>query len=356
MAQASGTPASEDRPAAVPVKTMAMRRVRRVLRFCLWSLLAVVGLGAALVGYSVYSYTSAPEVPQLSGTLTKGTIEVDGLTRTYRTYVPQGLAKGAPLVVVMHGSGENGAQIRIETGYGFDRTADRHGFAVVYPDANEGDWETCSIVGRLSTKGLAVDDVGFLTRLVDRLIGDIGVDPVRVFAAGSSRGGSMAIRLALEAPSRFRAVAAVSASVPTPENSRCKPVGRSASIMIMNGTKDPLVPFDGGEVSLFGLFYKNGKVRSSRESGQYFAALNHIAGAPATNETNVADGVRVEQVLWRNDLKVDVELVAIHGGGHGIPQPYRRRPRLLGPLLLGPSPKEPNGPDMIWAFFDRQRQ
>jgi polyhydroxybutyrate depolymerase len=49
---------------------------------------------------------------------------VDGVARTYRAYVPQGLAKGAPLVVVMHGSGENGAEIRIETGRGFDRTAD----------------------------------------------------------------------------------------------------------------------------------------------------------------------------------------------------------------------------------------
>ena len=125
--------------------------------------------------------------------------------------------------------------------------------------------------------------------------------------------------------------------------------------MIMNGTEDPLVPFEGGKVSLFGLFYKNGKVRSSRASAQYFADLNHIAGTPAANETNVADGVRVEQVLWRNDLNVEVELVAIHGGGHGIPQPYRRRPRIVGPLLLGPSPKEPNGPDMIWAFFERQR-
>jgi polyhydroxybutyrate depolymerase len=300
-------------------------------------------------------YSPEPGDPHLSGTLTKETIEVDGLTRTYRTYVPQGLPKGAPLVVVMHGSGENGAQIRLETGYGFDRAADTHGFAVVYPNAYDGDWEACNIVGRLSAKGPAIDDVGFLTRLVDKLIREIGVDAGRVFAAGISRGGSMAIRLALEAPSRFRAVAAVSANVPTPENFRCKPAGQSASALIMNGTQDPLMPFDGGSVSLFGLFYKNGEVRSSRESGQYLADLNHIAGVPATSETNVADGVRVEQVLWRNDLKVEVELVAIHGGGHGVPQPYRRRPRMVGSLLLGPSPSEPNGPDLIWAFFERQR-
>jgi polyhydroxybutyrate depolymerase len=120
--------------------------------------------------------------------------------------------------------------------------------------------------------------------------------------------------------------------------------------MIMNGTKDPLVPFDGGEVNLLGLFYKGGNVRSSRESGQYFADLNHIADAPTTSRTTVAGGVDVEQILWRNDSKLEVELIAIHGGGHGIPQPYWRRPR-----LLGPSPMEPNGPAVIWAFFERQR-
>ena len=73
------------------------------------------------------------------------------------------------------------------------------------------------------------------------------------------------------------------------------------------------------------------RVLSSRASAQYFADLNHIAGAPEISQTQVADGIHVEQLLWRNDSNVEVELVAIHGGGHGIPQPYRRGPRLLGP-------------------------
>jgi len=113
--------------------------------------------------------------------------------------------------------------------------------------------------------------------------------------------------------------------------------------MIMNGTKDPLNPFNGGEVSLYGLL-KRGRVRSSRESGQYLADLNHITGAP-----QVTSGAHVQQVLWRNGSNVEVELVAILGGGHGIPQPYWRFPRLLGPTLT-----EPNGPAVIWAFFERQ--
>ena len=68
-----------------------MKRVLRVLRFCLWSVLVIVGLGGALFGYFVYS--PAPEVPQLSGTLTKGTIEVGGLKRTYRPTCREGWRK-----------------------------------------------------------------------------------------------------------------------------------------------------------------------------------------------------------------------------------------------------------------------
>lgn len=325
-----------------------MKRVLRFLRFCLWSLLGLVALGGALFGYFVYS--PDPPLPPLSGTLTKASIEVGGLKRIYRIYVPRGLAPGAPLVLVMHGSGENGAQIRIGTGYGFERLADAHGFAVVYPNAYAFDWNDCSKVGDFSVNGQDVDDVGFLGALVDKLITEIGVDRGRVFATGVSAGGFMAMRLALEAPARFRAVAAVAANVPAPENFKCKPAGPGTSVMIMNGTQDPLVPFAGGEVNLLGLFYKGGNVRSSRESGQYFARLNQIVDAPTTKQSPVADGVGVEQFLWRNDTRVEVELVAIHGGGHGMPQPDWRRPR-----LLGPSPMEPNGPAMIWAFFERQR-
>jgi polyhydroxybutyrate depolymerase len=323
--------------------------MRKILRFFLWGLIVVVALGGALFGYFVYS--PAPEVPRLSGKLIKGTLEAGGLKRTYLTYVPQGLPKGAPLVVVMHGSGRNSAQMRMSTGYGFERLADKHGFAVVYPDGYEGYWNGCNIVGDYSANKLNIDDVGFLTGLLDKLIAEIGIDRGRVFATGVSRGGHMAFRLALEAPSRFRAVAAVAANVPVPENFKCKPAARgTSSVMIMNGTKDPLNPFDGGEVKLFFGLYGRGKVRSSRESGQYFADLNHITGTPETNETPGTDEDHVEQVLWRNGSKVEVELIAIHGGGHGMPQPYWRYPR-----ILGPTPKEPNGPAVIWAFFERQR-
>jgi polyhydroxybutyrate depolymerase len=335
-----------------------LKRLLRFLKFTLLTLLGLITLAAALLYYFVY--TPDPIRPPLTGTLAKGSLAFGGpageMRRTYQTYIPKDLPRGAPLMLVMHGSGEGATQIRIGTGYGFERLADQNGFAVVYPNAASFDWNDCSKVGDFKVNGTEVDDVGFLIALVDKLITDTGVDRTRVFATGVSAGGFMSLRLALEAPARFRAVAAVAASVPAPDNFKCTPATAgtgTTSVMIMNGTDDPLVPFAGGEVNLLGLFYKGGNVRSSRDAAQYFADRNQLTGAPVTTQTTVADGVRVERVRWSKDANgsdsnVTVELVAIHGGGHGLPQPYYKRPR-----LLGPSPMGPDGTEVIWRFLAR---
>lgn len=325
-----------------------MTRIRRFLLISLLSLLALVVLVAGLLAY--FLYTPEPELPQLSGALSKASMEVAGLQRSYRTYVPRGLPKGAPLVLVMHGSGEGPQAIREGTGYGFERLADEHGFAVVYPKSFGFDWNDCSSIGDTTVNGVRADDAGFLAALVDKLVAEIGVDPQRVFAAGVSNGGSMALRLALEHPKRYRAVAASAANVPAPQNFQCQPATRTPSVMILNGTADPLVPYAGGEINLLGLFYKGGQVISSTASAQYFADRNAIAAPPQVSLTPTAHSPRVEHARWQAaDGRTEVELVTLHGAGHGLPQPWAHRPR-----LLGPSPMEPNGPALIWAFFERQ--
>lgn len=325
-----------------------MTRVLRFLKLALLGLLCLSGLLVALMVYFVY--TPAPQIPQLSGRYSKASLEFGGLMRSYRTYVPKGLPQGAPLVVVMHGSGEDPQRIRMGTGYAFERLADQHGFAVAYPKSHASDWNDCSRIGDKELGGVIADDVAYLAAMVDKLLGELSIDPARVFATGVSNGGSMAMRLALEQPGRYRAVAAVVANVPAPQNFQCKPAFQATSLMIMNGTEDPLVPYEGGDINLLGLFYKGGPIISSRASAQYFADWAGLAGAPQTSEKTVAEGVRVEQNRWSNaGTKTEVELVTIHGGGHGLPQFHARRPR-----LLGPSPMEPDGPAMIWTFFERQ--
>lgn len=325
-----------------------MKKIVRYSMFAFLGLLGLLALLAALFGY--LDYTPEPADPGLSGKLTEETIEVAGLQRRYKTYVPRNLPKGAPLVLVLHGSGEGPHRIRIGTGYGFERLAEEHGFAVAYPKSFASDWNDCSSIGDNKVDGVSADDTLFLAAVVDKLVAGLGVDRARVFAAGVSNGGSMAMRLALEDPARYRAVAAVIANLPAQQNFQCKPVAQTTSIMIMNGTKDPLVPYAGGEVSLFGLFFQSGRVISSLASAQYFADRNRLTGAPVVRVTTVDEAIRVQEDRWSNGGKLEVDLVTIHGGGHGLPQPYSRRPR-----LLGPSPMAPDGPAMIWAFFARQQ-
>lgn len=327
--------------------------MKKILLRSLFALLGLIALAGGLFAY--FLYTPDPDMPQLSGVLRKATIQVDGKERTYRTYLPKGLAQGAPLVIVMHGSGQNGTQIRLETGYGFDRLADQYGFGVVYPSASSFDWNDCSKVGGFKVDGHELDHVKFLTLLTDKLIAENGFDPQRVFATGVSSGGFMSLRLAIEVPARFRAVAAVSANVPVADNFKCTSAGQSTSVMIMNGTEDPIVQYGGGETSLFGLFYKGGILRSSQDTAKFFVDLNKIGGNPVINpETNSAlfsdkNKTKFERALWKNESKTEVELVTIFGGGHGMPQPHWKRPR-----LVGPSPISPNGPVLIWDFFARQ--
>ncbi|MFC0049455.1 alpha/beta hydrolase family esterase [Rheinheimera tilapiae] len=321
--------------------------MKKALRSILLGLTFLVTLCAGLFVYFVY--TPDPEEPLLTGTLTKATLAVNGETYTYRLYLPKDLAKDAPLVMVLHGSGQNGAQIRSETGYGFERLADQHGFAVVYPSGKSFDWNDCSKTGDFLVNGRELDDVNYLNTLVDTLIAAHGFDQRRVFATGVSAGGFMSLRLALESPERFRAVAAVSANVPAPDNFKCKPVAPGASVLLMNGTADTIVPYSGGEVELWGMFFQNGQVLSSVASAEFFAAQNKLPLA-AKREAPLPDVKNVQRMQWQNEDNFEVELITILDGGHGMPQPHWQRPR-----LLGPSPMQPNGPELIWQFFARQK-
>ncbi|HEX2190210.1 MAG TPA: PHB depolymerase family esterase [Longimicrobiaceae bacterium] len=273
------------------------------------------------------------------------------MTRSYAFFAPAKLAPGAPLVLALHGSMGDAGQMRQATRYGFERLADRHGFVVVYPEGYENHWNDCRKQGPYAAKRLGIDDIGFLRALVARFRSTHGVDPARVFAVGLSNGGHLAYRLALETPDLVRAVAAVGANLPAPENLDCTPAPGVTSVLVLNGTADPINPYGGGKVTLFG-FGDRGRVLSSRETARYFARRNGIAASPVTEAVAQSEDsapTSAERTLWRSATGSEVLLYTIHGGGHTIPQPHARFPR-----LLGRTHRALDGPAEIWSFFARQ--
>ena len=63
----------------------------------------------------------------------------------------------------------------------------------------------------------------------------------------------MAFRLAMEASDEIAAVAAVAASLPTPDNSSCPQRKPTSRVMLINGTLDPINPYQGGNGHAFRL-------------------------------------------------------------------------------------------------------
>lgn len=283
--------------------------------------------------------------PTLGGTSEDSSIRQGERRRSYVLYVPARLAEHPALLVVLHSSQSNGERMRRDSGYRFDALADQDGFLVLYPDGFEGHWNDCRKAASYSARSLDIDDVGFLSTMIERLQRERGVDPQRIFIAGYSNGGQMALRMAAEAPDEVDGVAAVAANLPSTSNDACRPAQQAKAALLMNGTRDPINPYAGGVVTLFG-FGNRGEVLSALDSAQALAKRNGQNGEPGVDKLTTIGPVWSERQRWDAAGMAPVELVTVHGGGHLLPQSVYRPPRLLGRV-----DPELDGPAEIWRFF-----
>ena len=137
---------------------------------------------------SCRAQSAAPETPDYI-------LRSGGMERTYKLHLPAGLPENAPLVVVLHGYGGNNNPDR----FAMNATADRHGFAVCYPQgAKDGRGKSCWNVGYPFQADMTVDDVRFLTELVRHLQKKHGLSRHNVFCTGMSNGGEMCYQLAAQ--------------------------------------------------------------------------------------------------------------------------------------------------------------
>lgn len=309
--------------------------------------LIILALGAAAYWY--YLYSPAPRAPPLSAAIQRGTVRVGDRQRSYLAYVPAKLPSGSALVIALHGSDMDGMRMREWTGYEFDRMADQRGFAVLYPDGYRGNWNDCRKNATFAAKRENIDDMSFIRALIDRFKVQHAIDAKQVYAFGYSNGGHMAFRLAIEACDRFAAIAAVAASLPTPDASSCPQLGSTSRVMLVNGTEDPINPYRGGLVTIFG-FAGRGSVMSSEASARTFAERNGITISPVATPNlhgRPNDPTWVEILTWSSYGEPVSRLYTVYGGGHVIPQQAFRFRRLLGRTTTAL-----NAPSAAIAFFE----
>lgn len=302
-------------------------------------------LGAAYWWFLIPSWVPAPA---LAGELREYSIEWQGRTRHYAAYIPSQIAAAPELVFVLHGSRSSGAEMRAITAYGFETLAERDGDVVVYPDGYEKHWNDCRRAGPYAANLENVDDVGFLKAVADALAASLDLHWEQVFATGLSNGGHMALRLALEAPEWVAAVAPIAAAMPVDENFDCTKSGQPVSFLLMNGTDDPMNPYGGGEVALYGMIGSRGAVHSSAQTVEYFATLAGYAEAMSDEryDPDPDDGTSVHIRWWQGRQRPHIGLIAIIGGGHTVPHPENRLPR-----ILGRTSRDIDATEFIWRFF-----
>lgn len=293
--------------------------------------------------------TAAPGSAAEAGHDVSGRLEHDGLTRSYILHLPPTAADAEqprPLVIALHGGGGRAAGFARLTG--LSKLADKEGFAVVYPQGVERHWNDGRTQIGYRAHAQNIDDVGFLVKLIETLRGQHGITGEQVYVVGAANGGIMALRMACEAADRIHGVAAVMANFPDRMRFRCMPK-RPVSILVMNGTADPIVPWRGGEMRSG--FRRLGKLLSTEDTIEYWAEKNGCSDAPIRKDLadkDPGDGTVVRRETYQNcRAGSQIVLYKIDRGGHTWPggRQYRPEPE------IGKVSRDIAAEVEIWSFF-----
>ena len=294
----------------------------------------------------------SPAVP--AGITHRASFFHDDLKRTYKFYVPSFHNKSVPvpLLIALHGRGGNGHSMILLTRKGFNKLAEKDGFIVVYPDGIELNWNDGRTDEESNDRAHRenIDDVGFISALIDSMIRDYNIDPGRVYITGISNGAIMSYRLACELSHKITAIAPVDGNIPHLFFTEC-PGYMPVSVLAINNTEDPLVPFDGGDIHGSLSKVKLGKVLSVEESVGFWVKANNCSTIPVVTvmpDVDPEDGTKVIRKEYSGGTdRSEVILYTIDGGGHTWPGGIQYLPA----KIIGKTSRDIDATEVIWSFF-----
>ncbi|AOK49382.1 esterase [Burkholderia sp. MSMB617WGS] len=269
----------------------------------------------------------------------------------YGLYVPPGAdTDGLPLVVMLHGCKQDMDQFA--QGTRMNLLADRHGFAVIYPEQSlnahaHGCWHWYDDTAR-GGRGEAQAVVA----LVDTLVTERGFDASRVYAAGLSAGAGLVSLLSLHFPQRFAAVALHSGPAFGDAHS-----GITAMDVMRRGLhRHPAVVTDalvapGSHPGMPALIVHGDDDRvvapkNADELAVQFLRLNGLAnaeGEPAAVERVETSAADARTIDYRRDGESVVRLCRVHGLAHAWAGGDDSVPFH--------SAAGPDASELIWSFF-----
>ena len=293
-----------------------------------------------------YLHAAEPELP---GKVMEETLSMGGMDRTYLAYIPSGELLAPALIIVLHGAMGTGKKMREICGDQFEHVAEKEKCIVVYPDGYQAYWNDCRTAPKDDAHTKNIDDVGFITKVIEDCTTKWHADPKRVYAVGLSNGGHLCFRLATEISDKIAGIAVIGANMPGKGYSKCAAPHAGMPVMIVNGIDDPINPFEGGMVRLFYVISK-GEVVSSKETARAWLKpevreqqpkIEQMPDRDPTDETNI------EHLSWPGSK---VRLYMIYGGGHTVPSGKQYLPE----FVVGRVSRDMNMAQEAWLFFNEK--
>lgn len=271
----------------------------------------------------------------IAQTTIEDSFKVDGIYRSYRFYIPALITQDMrPLVLNMHGLGSDAIEQQYYSN--FMPIADTAGFYIVMPQGTSYNGTTFWNVGFPGSP--QVDDVKFLSALIDTLAKRYPIDKGRVYATGMSNGGYMSHLLGIVLNNKIAAIASVTGSI-VPQIYATASPGRSVPAMQVHGTADATVPYAGSSIgmpidSVVGFWVRNN-------------GCNAVPVQTAVPNTNMADGSTATRFVWNGGKGgATVELFRVTGGGHTWPG---------APFIIGVTNQDFSASREIWRFFSQYK-
>jgi len=263
-------------------------------------------------------------------------IFIDGIYRTYLLHLPSDYDGSIelPMIIAMHGGFGSGPQL--ETQSKLSEKADEASFIVVYPEGvssplNIRTWNAGGCCGYSMNND--IDDVGFISSLIDSLGSELAIDTDRIYATGMSNGAFMSYRLACEIPEKIAAIAPVAGTMNV---DLCEP-SRAVPIIQFHSFEDSNVPYSGGI--------------GDGPSNHYNPPIDSVQNAWALmNNCNIIndtlnEGSDYTHIRWSDcDCMYEQQFYITNDGGHSWPGGMQSP-------LGDPTSGFINANDLMWDFF-----
>ena len=289
-------------------------------------------------GFALLLYVLLFNACQASATDSWHVVTLKTTARRYLLHEPANATKPASLVIVLHGDGGSAKEARHVSQ--MDSVADREGFLAAYPQGSGWmnlpplSWNAGYCCGYAAHA--KVDDVSFISALIDDVARQVPLDPGRVYATGISNGGMMAYRLGCELSGKIAAIAPVAGALDIAAPSPKEPV----SLVVFHGTADAMVLYQGGKSPAD----SNGRVDASvAETVKRWAAFD---GCTSSSRQRQQGRVLIEE--YENCAgQSGIAVYTIDQASHAWPGGKRG-------WLFGAAPAQDiSASEVMWRFFRR---